>query len=125
MLFGKQRAVASISSLDADARLAGQVAQQKASGEQLYAAIQRATADNPNMEGGRTLLVSKMEDNAGKFSVVVRLRDPYGTHTMMQFDVGMENLHSLYGPHGPSEDFPLEEFEAMEDKACTRVRTFT
>jgi len=125
MLFGKQRADASISSLEADARLADQVAQQKESGEQLYAAIQRAAADNPNMEGGSTLLVSKMEDNGGKFSVIVQLKDAYGTHTMAQFCVGREKLHSLYGPHGPSEEFPLDEFETMVDKASARVRSIT
>lgn len=123
MLFGKRKAAVSTSNQEEEARQT-QVAQQLESGEQLFAAINRAASDNPNMEGGRTLLVSKMEDNAGKFSVIVQLRDAYGTHTMMQFDVGTEDLHSLYGPYGSSEDFRLEEFETMVDKASARVRSF-
>ncbi|MDP3402769.1 MAG: hypothetical protein Q8S35_02330 [bacterium] len=97
------------------------LAEQKRLGEMLRMHIEKAAIEN---EHGHELLVSVIENNAGYYSVIVKLKDSYGIHTMMQFDVKLDSLYSLYGPHGPSEDFALDDFETMVARACTRVRTF-
>ena len=97
------------------------LAEQKRLGEMLRAYIEKAAIEN---EHGHELVVSAMENNAGQYSVIVKLKDSCGTHTMMQFDVKLDSLYSLYGPHGPSEDFALHDFETMVVLACERVRTF-
>lgn len=90
-------------------------------GTLLLARLSDAARKNEN---GCVLLVSSIKDNAGDYSVIVKLKDDGGEHTMMQFDVKLDGLYSLYGPYGPTENFSLDDFENMAEKACTRVRSF-
>lgn len=90
-------------------------------GAKLYAHLSDAARKN---EHGTVLVVSPIKDNAGDYSVIVKLKDDCGTHTMMQFDVKLDSLYSLYGPYGPTESFSLDDFEDMVAKACARVRSF-
>lgn len=104
---------------------ASQDAEQLRLGQVLLVRLREAATQNPNVGNGSTLHVWGLMDNGGKYSVVVQLKDDYGTHTMAQFNVWVshDDLYSLYGPYGTDEHFPLAEFEHMAEKACERVRT--
>ena len=98
---------------------------QRELGAALFSRVMEAVRENPHMGGKRSLIVSKWENKAGSYSVIVTLKKPGWSGCMMQFNMRLTGLEWLYGPDGPTEEAPLDDFERMADKACEHVRSFT
>ncbi len=125
MVFGLFKSRDTAPTVDLSA-LAAQADEQLRVGEQLFTRLTQAARDNRRRSDTWYLIVGKLTSNAGKYSVVVQLKDDYGRHTMMQFDVCVadKKFTSLYGPYGPREEFGLEEFETFCSKAFSHVKNF-
>ncbi len=96
-------------------------------GRRLYDQVLHASTQNPRVSDQWKLLVKKMEDNGGKYSVVIQLREPgVGVNTMMQFSVDTKNgvVTIQRGPYNEPAPYSLDDFEDAVEKACTLVRDF-
>ena len=93
-------------------------------GEKLFAAVKEAAEKNPKVTDRWQLKVSRISQNGGAYSVILTLVEPHWHDCMMQFNIRPDRLHSLYGPYGPEENFPIDFLDTMIERAVEKVISF-
>ena len=97
---------------------------QEERGEKLFAAVREAAEKNPKVTDRWQLKVSRIPQNGGAYSVMLTLVEPHWHDCMMQFNIRPDRLHSLYGPYGPEENFPIDFLDTMIERAVEKVISF-
>ena len=93
-------------------------------GEKLFAAVKEAAEKNPKVTDRWQLKVACLPQNGGAYSVTLTLVEPHWRGCMMQFSIRPDRLHSLYGPYGPEENFPIDFLDTMIERAVEKVISF-
>ncbi len=85
----------------------------------------RADAETDASEIGPDFFMGKLEDNAGKYSMMLYVKDSAGKHFLRGFDVDLRNegeeLCVQPGPYKESVYFGLDQMDEFMDRASQEI----
>lgn len=110
---------------DMNERAEKQKEEQKQIGADILEKLKLVIDEVKEKEDAPNLVLGKLEDNAGKYSITLHIKDSFGTHFLRGFDVNLqqeaEELSIQKGPYKENEYYGLDQMDEFLEQAKKEV----